>query len=420
MDSSILKQALDEWQKWFQNASISLKTRETSLHFIQKNALAITGVRRCGKTYLSVDYSIKKRNVHPHQTFYFNFEDPISLGTTNPEILDSLLLLYSEHYGGFPSLVILDEIQNVKGWEKWVRKQVDLNHFQIIVTGSSAKLLSSELASSLTGRCIEQVLWPLSFREYFKFIDKPKPSTPNEALNHLHQYMKWGGFPDVVLQNNKKNRVELLKQYLIGILYRDVLGRHELRSSQLLEKIVLHYLTNISSLHSYTSLRKAYGVPTNTAAEYTRMLEEAFLTFEVGRYHPNLKVQTRDPKKIYAVDTGLRNINSFSSQEDIGKLAENIVFIELKRRQHEVTYFKGNKEVDFVITRFGKPLKAIQVCYSDLEKEDTKTREIEALIECLQTLRLHSGLILTRNREEKIKTKKLNIQFLPLYRWLLK
>ena len=193
-----------------------------------------------------------------------------------------------------------------------------------------------------------------------------------------------------------------------------------IRSASSLETLVHYYLANISSLHSYNSIRKAFGLNVETARNYTRFLQEAFLIFELNRYHPNLKVQSRDPKKIYAIDTGLRNANAATGSEDIGKLAENIVYLELRRRNCELTYFKNTQEVDFVITKFGKPKSAIQVCYADIRKEsETREREITALVECLQATQLPTGWILTQKGEEKIHVEKKEIHLIPLYKWLM-
>lgn len=188
------------------------------------------------------------------------------------------------------------------------------------------------------------------------------------------------------------------------------MGRHEIRSTHPLEQLTTYYFTNISSLHSYNSLKKAIQINTETAA---------FLFFEVKRYHHNLKVQSRDMKKIYCIDTGMRNVHAISPfNDDLGKLAENVVYVHLRRQGREVWYFSGASEADFVVTRLGKPQEVIQVCYSDMEADDTRERELGGLVEALDYTGLKSGTILTLSREEKLHKDGKDIELVPLFKWL--
>lgn len=415
---SDLKKALDDWTAWFRAAvGLCIERRQKIVH-PNEHALALVGVRRCGKTYSAVSLT---KQLQDGSVFYFNFEDPIFYQDNHVQFLDALISVFVEYHRQTPKWVILDEIQNMAGWERWVRKEVDLKRFKIILTGSSSKLLSSELATAIAGRCHETTVWPLSFCEYLDFTHQ-KPASSDEFLATLRDYMAWGGFPEVVLKTETPEKMRILSQYLNDIVLKDVISRHQLRHKRALDQILLHYFTNPSSLHSYSSLKKAYGIGTDTSAEYTGYLNEAFLVFEVTRFHPNLKVQSRDPKKIYVVDTGLRNIYAQSPTEDYGKLAENVVFIALMRQGKKVHFFRHEKtgtEVDFVETHLGKPVSAIQVCYSDLKDEKTYERETQALLNCLEDLQLSTGLILTQNREESITLNHKKIQLMPLYRWLI-
>jgi predicted AAA+ superfamily ATPase len=199
---------------------------------------------------------------------------------------------------------------------------------------------------------------------------------------------------------------------------RDVVSRHSIKNQQSLHQVVSFYLTGLSCLHSYNSLRKAFGISTELAAVLTGYLAQAFLVFEMSRYHPNLKVQARDPKKIYVIDTGLRTVSLQSNREDWGRLAENAVYLQLRRHNKQIFYYKQKQEVDFVITELGKPIDAIQVCYSDFENQDTRNREINALLECLQDLKLTSGKILTLSIEDVLIMEGKTIYLIPLYQWL--
>ncbi len=415
MDRALLKRSLDDWMEWYQYSVANLLPRDNQLILPKKNALALIGVRRSGKSSISVNLSKKLKN----HTLYYNFEDPLFYTQSSPTDLDDLVSVFTEYWGS-PKLLIFDEIQNVVGWEKWIRKAVDLNRFQIILTGSSAKLLSSEISTSIAGRCLEERVWPLSFSEYLRFLNL-KPSGINENLRYLRQYLHWGGFPEVALMETEREKKQLLRQYLNDIVLKDVIDRHEIRLKRSLDQIITHYFVNVSKMHSYTSIKKAYGINVETAQEYSQHLSDAFLFFEVSRFHLNLKAQARDPKKIYCVDTGLRNTHSHSDPTEIGKLAENMVYIHLKRLGLEVSYFKEKGEVDFLITSSGKPISAIQVCYSNMDDQETREREVQSLEECLTETELKQGIILTLSREETITLaggKK--IECLPLFKWLQK
>lgn len=409
-----LKKAVHDWMEWFHRFSKELVPRKNAPSFQHDLCLALTGVRRSGKTSTAVQVA---KELHKGlSTFYFNFEDPIFFSGTDVASIDLLISLFEEQMGVTPTLVILDEVQHVEGWERWVRKAVDTGRFQVIVTGSSSKLLSSEIATAISGRVIECTVWPLSFSEYLSFVDV-KPATEGMWVRALDNYLQWGGFPKPTLLFNESDRIMLLKQYLSDIVLRDVLARHSIKNQHALNQIVSAYLAGIGCLSSYNALRKAFGFSIELAATLTRYLSEAFLVFEMSRYHANLKIQTRDPKKIYAIDNGLRTVSLVSERKDWGRLAENAVYIELRRRKKDLYYFKEQQEVDFVVTELGAPVEVIQVCYSNLEHSDTKEREVSALIECLKFLRLKKGIILTSAYEHKEQIQEFDIEYIPLYKW---
>ena len=352
------------------------------------------------------------------QFFIFNFEDPVFFAGGDVSDIEALITIYEEEVGTRPNVVILDEIHNVVGWERWVRKAVDTGSYKVIVTGSSSKLLSSEIATAISGRVIEHTIWPLSFKEYVTFKQKA-PSTEGLWLREFENYLRWGGFPKAVLLKEDEERALLLKQYLSDIVLRDVVARHTIKNQHGLNQLVTWYLTNLSCLHSYTAIRKAFGMSIEMISTFSHYLAQAFLAFEMTRYHPNLKVQVRDPKKVYIVDHGIRTVSLRYDREDWGRLAENTVYIELRRRGKEIFYYKNEKEVDFILTELGKPTHAIQVAYTDLEDAQTKEREISALLECMADLKLHKGIILTRALEHTETIRGHQVQYIPLYRWLV-
>jgi predicted AAA+ superfamily ATPase len=411
-----LLKSLRDWLNWFMRESQGLQIRSSVIRLPKELCLALTGVRRCGKTFTALQ--IAREADLLKETFYYNFEDPVCLAGVTARDIEALISLFEEERGYPPLLVILDEVQYVEGWEKWVRKAVDMKQFGIIVTGSSSRLLSSEFATAISGRVIEKAIWPLSFQEFVSFRGR-KPISEGQWLHELSHYMRWGGFPKPTLLDTEEERIDLLKQYLSDIVLRDVLNRHKILNHLALNQIVSWYLTNIACLHSYTAIKNAFEISTDLAAALSSYLTEAYLAFELSRYHLNMKVQTRDPKKVYLIDNGLRAVSLLSEREDWGRLAENIVYIELRRRSKQVFYYKNKGEVDFLVTELGKPQQAIQVCFSNLEDAKTRQRELSSLVECLNDLHLSTGILLTKSHEETMHIGEQTVRCIPLYRWLL-
>lgn len=410
---SDLKEVIDEWGGWLRRATHDQYPRPFSFEIPKKHALALVGVRRSGKSFAAA--SLVKA---PSDVLCINFEDPYFIEHHSVALLDEIVSVFTEFSKRSPQTILFDEIHNIDGWERWVRKMIDLQRYHIVLTGSSAKMLSMELATTLTGRCVTQTVWPLSFQEFLSFTQTTCANT-DEYLGAFRGYLQWGGFPEVVLAPTEQEKKTLLEQYLTDILYKDIIKRNEIRSPKNMEVLVRYYLTNVSSLHSYNSVRKAFALSVETVRDYTLFLQDAFLVFEVSRYHPNMKVQSRDAKKIYAIDTGLRNVNASSSQSDFGKLVENVVYLELRRRGKETCYFKEKGETDFLVTRFGKPVEAVQVCYGIENNEGTWRREVDSLLECLKATQLDEGMILTQKREEMLQLEGKTISFVPLHKWLL-
>ena len=415
MDKVLIKQSLDEWHELLLSARDKLVTRTSNLTLPSVDlALALTGLRRSGKTYTAFQIS---KQLPEEKVLYYNFEDPLFYTNSELENLDLLLSVAEEFRPNKIELLILDEIQIVNGWERWLRKLIDQKRYRIIVTGSSAKLLSSELASSLTGRALEHHIWPLSIQEVIEFKNI-QPKSQNDFLSTLREILQWGSLPEVVKQPTNA-RLKTLKQYLSDIILKDVISRHQVRNKRALDQVLAYYLTNLSSLHSYSSLSKAFNLDTVTVAEYSRMLADAFLVNEVQRYHQNLKIQYRDPRKVYIGDPGFRTAGARSAEDDTGKLLENLVYIELRRREQESWYYKGKQEVDFVIVDRYKPVELIQVCASDMKDEKTWKREINGILEAAKALGLSKGLILSDRREENLKVEACSISIVPAYKWLL-
>ncbi|MEM5811654.1 MAG: ATP-binding protein [Candidatus Aenigmatarchaeota archaeon] len=377
----------------------------------------ITGIRRCGKSIFAFQLSKKEK------FGYVNFEDE-RLDIPAKELNRVLEAIYS--IKGNVDLLILDEIQNIQGWEKFVARVI--NNKKVIITGSSARLLSKELATLLTGRHIEYELFPFSFREYLNFKglslkEKDFYITENIAKvkNLLEDYLKKGGFPLVeefgfiFLSENYKDIVE-----------RDVIQRFNIKNIRIF-KDFSHYLTSNSTNEiSYNSLKNIFNMSVRTISNWVGYLETAFLFFELERFFPKLKQQILASKKIYCIDNGFINTIAFKLSENRGKMMENLVAVELLRRKSywfnnwEIFYFKDyqQNEVDFVIKEGLEIKQLIQVTYAS-NKDEIDKREIKALIKASELLKCKNLQIITWDYEDESKVNEKTIKCIPLWKWLL-
>lgn len=424
MDRALLAGSLERWAASLKQIRSGLVQRaDAPLLPTKELALALSGVRRCGKTSMAQQLST---SFDVAEVLYYNFEDPLFIDADGPNDLETIFSIFQQQHGQAPRLTILDEIQNVPGWERWLRSAIDQQRSSFIVTGSNSKLLGAELATSLTGRCLEHLVWPLSLGEALKFLANEKrgistyEAPQNQDVRNvcIQALLHFGALPAVFWLKDDSVKEKLLRQYLSDIVHKDIINRRDIRNKRALDQILTYYLTNISSLHSYSAIKKAFSIPTDTVAEYTAALSEAYLVFEVERYHKNLKVQSRDPRKVYAIDSGLRRVAARSPEADIGKLLENMVYIELRRKAKTVHYYQDGSEVDFIISENYEPIEAIQVCAYGMDVNKTRQREVSSLFSCLPKLGLKQGLIITMDRNEVIENEGLTIESISIDKWL--
>ena len=276
----------------------------------------------------------------------------------------------------------------------------------------------------LTGRNISDENFPLSFREFLDFsgihVDNAEiisTETRSKVLFSLKKYLEWGGFPEVYFTNENYKR-RLLNQYFEDIIYKDIVDRYGTNSVKTKE-LGVYLLTNIANSLSMRNARNALGFGLETISYYISYMVEAYLLYAVPIYSPSLKIQSANPKKIYCIDTGLRNAVSFKFSDDIGRLAENAVFVELKRHKQEVYYWKNNiGEVDFIVKEGLRPVETIQVCWN-LDEERTKKREIRALCSAMKDLNLDRGIIITEDMQAVEEIDGKQIFFIPMWKWFL-
>ncbi|MFH1440299.1 MAG: ATP-binding protein [Candidatus Woesearchaeota archaeon] len=417
--------------------------RKNHIDLIEKRsqmqeAIVIEGVRRSGKSTITKQFlnHMVNKGIKKHKTLYINFEEPLFAPELNLELIDNIYDTYQEIISSEGAdYIVMDEIQNIPLWEKWVRSKLESNNkIKIIVTGSSSKLLASEFSTVLSGRSTKITMFPLSFKEFLKFkgmVLADYKDIKNVMLNQnkikplLREYLEFGGFPRVVLEK-KENKQILLKEYYEAIILRDITSRYKLKETNILKALTTILLTNNASLVSIGKLANLLkesfkrSVSLETVSNYLCYLELAQLTFLVPIFSYKIKDQLQYPKKVYCIDLGMRNAVSFRFSEDIGKLAENIVFLELKRMEKEIYYWKSrsHKEADFVIKE-GLKIKGLINVSWDITDNKTKQREIDSMLEAMEEFGLNKGIIITENYENEEKFNKKKIKYIPLWKWLL-
>lgn len=388
--------------------------------------VVVSGVRRCGKSTLLLQFcrSLIESGARKEDILIVNLEDP-RLKKPDLDLLNGIYEAYTtelnpqkRHY------VVLDEVQAVEGWEKFARFLHENRKAGVFVTGSSSKLLSSEYSTVLSGRHVDTEAYPLSFREFLRFRgvelkDRLDLVSKRHELRRLAtEYVKWGGFPKACLLREERDKKEILNAYFRDIIIKDVVMRHRIREVEKLEELARYYLTNVSSLQSFNNVRKVLGVSIDTVERFSAYLSEVYLVFFASKFSFSRKEQILNPKKAYCIDNGLRNAAGFVFSDDLGRLMENTVFLELKRMKKEVFYWKGKGEVDFVVKDGTKPLRLVQACY-DIEDKDVKSREVGALAEAMDELKLKEGLVITWDYESDEKSGGKTIRYVPLWKWLL-
>ncbi|MBI5447917.1 MAG: ATP-binding protein [Gammaproteobacteria bacterium] len=407
------------------------RTAEKTLEILNKNQeiIVLTGIRRCGKSIL---LEHMRRVQASKNDYYFNFEDErlVNFSAEDFEVLhQTFISLY-----GIQKSFYLDEIQNIPGWELFVRRMYN-NGCKVYITGSNANLFSEELGTRLTGRYIPLTIYPISFAEFsyacFSIPLEQQDFSTTEIgtlKGCFDEYLEYGGIPAYISNKNS----DYLHSLYESILYRDIVTRYKIGNPEAMKKLLFFLASNCSKEVSYSSL---LGMINNngkiiksgtTISDYCGYIENSFLCFFVTRYSDNLKSQQQSPKKVYFIDHVVARVIGFRTTEDRGRMLENIVFIELKRRKYDIYYYKtteekGSRECDFILRDGVQTFQVIQVC-TELHDPATKEREILGLIEAMDKFALASGLIITENEEyseiREMNNKKYNIVVKPLWKWL--
>ena len=394
--------------------------------------ITITGPRRAGKTYFcfqSINQLLEK-GISKDNILYINFEDNKLLGTDSDD-LDKLLEIYfelSQIDKKQKIYLFFDEIQTVKNWDSWVRTINDTKKdIQVILTGSSSKLLSKEISTKLRGRVLNYEIFPLSFKELLnwknvkydlKTISYSKDKTEVKKL--FFSFINNGGYPAIISQDLQKDNI--LQSYYDSMIFKDIVERYKIEDVNKLKALANLLFESVSKEMSYSKLSNklnsiGFKTSKNTVIEYLSYFEDAYLFFQNLKYEYSLAKKLGSIKKVYCIDNGLLNTVSFKFSDDIGKLLENLVFLELRRRNEQIYYSRKNYECDFLIVRKNKVSLAIQA--TKKLNEDNEKREINGLLEVMKEHKLKDGIILTEDQEEErtIEGKKIKVR--PVWKWLL-
>lgn len=352
--------------------------------------VVVSGIRRCGKSTLLRQFA----NFLGGDFVYANFDDERLL---HFEVSDFSALLTLWHKQSPSRNIIMDEIQNIPQWERFVRRIHD-EGYKIFISGSNSRLLSGELGTHLTGRYKQLTLYPFSFPEYLDFagITVKKTTVSRAAVNKaFDDYLLYGGFPLYCLSKDE----EILATLYENILYKDILFRYAIQEKKAFRELAHYAFSNIGKEFSYRNISRTLAIKSDTSVKnYLSYMEEAFLLFQTSKYDYSLKKQYVSGKKLYCVDNGLSNRVSFRFSQDRGRLLENLVFVELLRRGYQVYFYKEVKECDFVCLRHNRIEILVQVC-DELTSENS-IRETEGLKEAMKRYHLPEGLILTHGKPE--------------------
>jgi predicted AAA+ superfamily ATPase len=403
------------------------------MSWVTGKANVVIGMRRAGKTCFCYQkmQELLGEGVEKNRILYLNFEDDRLL----PFAVGDFQLVLETFYRKFPanksrrSYLFLDEVQRIEGWEKFVRRVLDTEEMSVCITGSSSKLLSSEIATALRGRSLTTEIFPFSFKEFLDFRKVRPESTrgfgsKTRAVlqNMFGLYMQIGGFPEV--QNLEEElRHQALRNYLDVVILRDVMERHSVRNPGALRTLIRHVLsapaTRFSVNKFYHSL-KSQGISCtkNNLYDFLEYLSDAFLVYQVPIHARSERARRVNPQKIYVIDPGLLSARSYHFTGDQGAILENLVFMHLRRKGLKPEYYltQSGTEVDFVFWPEGeKERQLIQVCW-DITNPETRKREVAGLLGVMKELGLRKGKIITWLDEDLSDER---IEILPAWKWLL-
>jgi predicted AAA+ superfamily ATPase len=433
LDKTEILDILNSWNFWTKDLpnTFARDTYEKKISSLIEydEILVIKGIRRSGKSTLMINQikNLIKNGVDKRDVLYINLEDPRFVNYLNLELLEKIKDVYLEYVVPTKkTYIFLDEIQNIPNFEKWLNKEYELKNSTLTISGSNSSMLSSEIATVLSGRYLSIDVMSLGFREFLEFkglkidsllnlIDKK-----NRINREFEEYLKYGGFPKV-LEYKEDDKKELLLSYKDSILLKDIVARYKLKNYNILNEISAFLLANSGIIQSVTKLKNSFKISYDMASSYLEYLKNAFLIYEVKKFDYSLKKQNLNDKKYYSADLGLSNIFRVANLQNRGSDLESIVFLELVRRGYKVYYYKTSSdyECDFLIEVDGTIKTLLQVSKT-LTDEKTLKRELKGLIKTKDELNLKnvSLQIITEDNTTSIELKNEKIEVVNIVEWL--
>lgn len=402
--------------------------------YVKNKATIIIGVRRSGKSTLLSQIADKwlSEGVLRENILYINFfDDRLSkLQTLGLDIvMQSYYSLYPHKKTQETTYCFFDEIQIIPDWEAFIDRILRTENVVVYISGSSAQMLSKEIATQMRGRALSWELFPFSFKEYADHmkIERNLPLNTQQRLfieNAFQNYWDCGGFPEIA-GLEKSLRIKVHQEYFESILFRDLIERYDISHPRALVDLAKHMLENIASMYTVNSMTGflkslGYSVPKSSVSEYLNWFEDAYFLFTVRLYDASFRRSNANPKKIYCVDHALIRSVSSGILTNSGHILENIIFMAIRRLTSDIFYYKtkSNMEVDFVFKNTEGKLILMQVCES-LINPKTRQREINALEAAMAELKVTYGFIITRNDSESLVIESGTIEILPVWKALL-
>jgi len=419
----LLKDIIVSNEEFIQRGVKKIVKREgISLPGKLNKVVILYGVRRSGKTYILFDLFKKyKKNA-----LYIDFEDErlTEFGAKDFETLKESFFELKPHLVGKGTVFLLDEVQNVKGWEKFCRRSVEREKIKVFVSGSSSKMMPMEIHTAMRGREWSVEVTPFSFREFLstKGIDASNERfiyTSKKAVvkKYFAEYLRWGGFPEVALLKSNFERKKVIGEYLEAMFFKDLVERFNIRNISLLkalkEKLFTSFATRLSLTAFYKQYKGKFPFSKDSLFSYYNHFLESMLIFEVRKFSESSYKRLRNPAKIYLIDTGL---SKKVTSDDTGRILENVVFLNLRKGSNEIFYYSEKGECDFVV----KDSSKFRVYQVTLElSDDNKDREIKGLVEACKKLNTKEGTILTFDEEDQMVEEGVKIEILPVWKYLL-
>lgn len=443
MEPTQIEILLQRWNPHFQNPNKGLWVgsvpREKYLDRLWqminlRHILILTGVRRSGKSTLMQQMvgRLLLEGVRPNNVLFLYFDDLLVRPylQRGAELLEQIYTFYRERFNPQGRVYLfLDELQGVRDFNHWLASYYERREdVKFIVSGSRRSLMQSETATVLTGRNIQFDIYPFNFYEYLliKKFDFQESGTLDELrranfdqtsaiLHHLGNFLYEGGFPEIVLTESQEAKAAIASNYYRDVLSRDITVSRTIRNARDVEVLGLQVLVDFTKQHTYRSLGRPLHLSVDTVKSYLEYFYDAYLFFESQFFSYKTK-ETQDaqkPRKLYVVDNGLRNFNIINVRPDLGQRAENAVFMELKKGNAAIHYWKGKREIDFAV--LNPDLTLYNVSYTDTLPE----RELDGMIEGLTEFGLKRGVILTKNYFETKEVDGKHLECVPLWAWLI-